>query len=157
MSQAESRNSMIPSRRAVLAGIPAGLALASPIALVAAPAAALASEPDPIFAAIELHRADTIAFGHFLDLKGKFEEDHEFGHSPENDELERREGEGCGANCRLCEDMILTVPTTLAGILALLRYVEAEHARGNEILSDREFEQLVTTLAVAVDQIIARA
>jgi hypothetical protein len=138
--------SKIHSRRAVLAGIATAPALAVP---VLAQATAV-SEADPIFAAIEHHKASNAAFSHTLHLMGKFEEEHGHADSPEQDEWHRRESASSDVEREACDEMISTVPTSLAGLLALLRYVEAEHARGEKFLDQGALEELVSTTVSAL-------
>jgi hypothetical protein len=97
----------------------------SPAGFSAIPVAATAMVPDPIFAAIERHKALNAAFSHTLRLKDAFERGSGFDDdSPEHEDLERREDETCDAEREACDEMVATVPTTLAGLLALLRYVD---------------------------------
>jgi hypothetical protein len=130
------------SRRAVLAGIATAPALA-------APALALTSAgPDPIFAAIENHKGLNAAFSRALLLKDTFEGEHGFSDtSPQHDDLVRREDETCDAEREACDEMLATVPTTFAGVLALLRYVEQE--RG-EFLDETAFKELLSTTVSAL-------
>jgi hypothetical protein len=136
------------SRRAVLAGIAAAPALVAPaLALTGA-------GPDPIFAAIKRHKASYAAFGHFLELKDKFEDEHGREHaSPEHEEWQRREDEACDAESSATTEMVATVPTTIAGVVALLRYVDEAHAGGNKLLYDETFEDLISTTVSALDRI----
>jgi hypothetical protein len=128
MSQADSRftpnPSPKPSRRAVLAGA----------ALVAAPVPALAAglnDPDPIFAAIERHKAAyriQMEAGrircHTADAKW----------SPEYDPVECEAAKeaytaAADASDDAAADALTTIrPTTMAGVLALLHHVEAFNA-----------------------------
>jgi hypothetical protein len=122
MAQADPRTTT--TRRAILAGI-------ATISTVAAPALALSGvEPDPIFAAIERHKvafqisqeASRIRSG-TVDAKW----------APEYDPVKCRAAEEADiASTDASNDAayaLTTVrPTTMAGILALLRYVEAFNA-----------------------------
>ena len=149
MSKADPHSKPIPSRRAFLAGIAAAPALA-------APALALSSSgpPDPIFAAIERYKASNVATLQFLELKDEFEDEHGRGHaSAEHDEWQRREDDACDAESSAIAEMVATVPTTIAGVVALLRYVDEEHARGNKVLYDETFESLISTTVSALDTI----
>ena len=146
------------SRRAVLAGLAVTPALAaSTLTLAAATVAghgASLAAPDPIFAAIERHQALNAAFRHTLRLKDKFERDRGFADaSPEHDELERREDESGNAESAACDEMVATVPTTFAGVLGLLRYVEQRHAKGDKILDEGGLEEVVSTTISALASI----
>ena len=88
------------SRRLMIAG-----AASLPVAAMI-PAAALAAEPDPIFAAIEKHRAATKVV---VDTKD------------EEDLVD-----ACHVQDDAAEEMVSVEPTTLAGVMTLLRYV-TEH------------------------------
>jgi hypothetical protein len=96
-----------PTRRAMLAG-------AAAIPTTALPAAALAAmplEPDPIFAAIEAHRARWSEFNAWCALP---EAGTEEGKAAEN-RLSDAEWEAAIA-------LVEIEPTTMAGVIALLRY-----------------------------------
>jgi hypothetical protein len=112
------------SRRAVLAGIAAAPALAAPAL------AEIGSSPDPIFAAIERHK---VAFrtsqeaGRIRVYTVDCEE------APEYDAVKHKAAEE--ADCAATDASndaayaLTTIrPTTMAGALALLRYVEAFNA-----------------------------
>jgi hypothetical protein len=97
MAKAESKST---TRRAVLAGIATAPALAAP----AVAAAGAYAPPDPIFVAIERHRTALVAFET----------------APSDDELDaagdvHRDALG---------DLLGTKPTTVAGCVAVLRYVD---------------------------------
>jgi hypothetical protein len=109
--------------------------------------------PDPIFAAIERHKALNAAFSHTLHLMGECEKEHGHADSPEHDEWHRREIETCDAEVDACDEMIATAPTTLAGLLALLRYVEQEHARGEKLLDQNGLEELLSATITALGAI----
>jgi hypothetical protein len=135
-----NRQSQIPSRRAVLAGIAAATALAAPVLAL--------SGPDPIFAAIECHKASNAALSAICHL------DPGPGASPEeHDEWERREDEAGSAERDDADQMVATIPTTFAGLLALLRYVEREHARGETFLDQDGLEKLISTTVSALEAI----
>jgi hypothetical protein len=111
-------------------------------------------KPDPIFAAIERCKASNVATLQFLKLKDKFEDEHgRVRASAEHDEWQRREDDACDAESSAIAEMVATVPTTIAGVMALLRYVDEEHARGNKILYDETFEGLISTIVSALDTI----
>lgn len=122
-------------------------ALVGAAGLSAIPVAASAMAPDPIFPAIERHKA----------LNADFSRACRFEPLPtstlEHAEWERRELETSDAEREACDELVGTVPTTLAGILALLRYVEHEHARGETFLDQDQLEELLSTTADAVQAI----
>jgi hypothetical protein len=117
--------------------------------------AASAIVPDPIFPAIERHKALNVTFGEVLHGMSDFESQHGVA-ATGIDDWEQREEEASNAERDACDEMIATAPTTLAGLLALLRYVEEEHDRGEKILDESGLEELVsvtvTALAAVVDK-----
>jgi hypothetical protein len=123
------------------------------LSLVSVGASAIVS--DPIFAAIERHKALNAAFTEVLRGMSDFEERHDDA-AAGIDEWERREEDASNAERDACDEMVATEPTTLAGLLALLRYVEDEHDRGEKILDESGLEELVsvtvTALAAVVDK-----
>jgi hypothetical protein len=134
MSQAKNVNTT--SRRDVLAGIATAPALS-------APALALMSGPDPIFAAIERHKARNAAFSNAL--QGEPETA-----SPEHDEWLRGEAAAGDAEREASAEMVATVPTTLVGLLASLLYVEQEHIRGERFLDEDGLEEIISTTVSAL-------
>jgi hypothetical protein len=117
MAQADSHNTKTPSRRAVLSGA-AGAALATTTAPAVA-AAGILAEPDPIFAAIEAHRAAEAAFTATVDDEAETEE-----HDPRRPAVviayDRASDNADAAAWALIENP----PTTIAGAAALLRYAD---------------------------------
>lgn len=110
---------------------------------------AMPTVPDPIFAAIERYKAAYVALGHVLD---RLEEAETRGVKSEIDERHRLEHEACSADSNACAEMVATIPTTFAGVMALLRFVDEEHARGNKLLYDETFEVLISTTISALAQ-----
>jgi hypothetical protein len=112
------------SRRAILAG-------AASVPAFALPAAALAStEPDPAFAAIDTHREALVR------KMAAARRDSEL----ERDDDGKKEAEAAETLARAAEDdaqweLAIVVPTTLAGILALLAYLDDLYA-GEVALSE---------------------
>jgi hypothetical protein len=100
------------NRRALVAGAAALPAIAAPVTI-------LAGEPDPIFAAIEDHRAKNAAFRAAL-------------HDGSDEEAQFA---ACDIEWDAAHDMFLTVPTTRAGIEALVAYVIVLESAGTEILN----------------------
>jgi hypothetical protein len=127
MTQADSVHSTpptntSPTRRNILGTI----AGAGATALTLAPARAAASAADPIYAAIERHRAAATAWNVALETRPEF---------PEPLTTEQRE------QCRLFDDaeadardalseaghcLIETVPTTIAGITTAIAYIQRQ-------------------------------
>jgi hypothetical protein len=108
--------------------------------------------PDPIFAAIEHHKAVAVAFVAVLDGVSKFQEDKGWADSPGIEEWRRRECEACDADGVAREKMLATIPTTFAGVLALLRYVDQEAEEKLLILEDGA-EELVSITLSALERI----
>ena len=61
--------------------------------------------------------------------------------------------EACDAESAACSEMVATVPTTFAGLLALLSYVKQKHDAGDQILHGETFEELLWTTVSALDGI----
>jgi hypothetical protein len=97
---------------------------------------------DPIFAAIQNHRAANATFEECLILKSRFEEKHGFGTGCNptmqtvRAELDRLENKAGDAERDAADAMITTVPTTLAGLREMFRY--ERHEAGDEILDGEE-------------------
>jgi hypothetical protein len=132
MPQANSRSTPIPSpkpsRRAVLAGIAAAPALAGPT-LALAGAGRPREGGDPIFAAIERHKA---AYRIKMEA-GRIQCHAADKWDPEYDPVEREAAiEASSVADDAADDAVdalITVrPTTMAGILALIHHVEAFNA-----------------------------
>jgi hypothetical protein len=104
------------NRRAVVAG-------AAVLPAIAAPIAVLAGEPDPIFAAIEAHRVKN----------GDFK-------AACRDGTDEQAEIACAIEGAAARAMFLTVPTTLAGIAALVAYVIGLESCGSRRLCDRAGE-----------------
>jgi hypothetical protein len=118
---------------------------------------------DPAFLAIRNHRATNATLEECLILKSRFEEKHGFGAdcSPSvqavRAELERLENKAGDAERDAADAMISTVPTTLAGLREMLRYVAVRHEAGDDILDGEEWFELVSTAVAALDKIALRA
>jgi hypothetical protein len=116
--------SQIHSRRAVLAGIAASPALA-------APALALGSvPPDPIFAAIKRHRAAAEAHTAKVDEQAELE----IADVPEDDprwrDFERR-SKVIYDQLEEARRQLFEAPMSIAGLVALLEYMEEQRRAGN--------------------------
>ncbi len=107
---------------AVVATLPAG-----------AIAAGVPAEPDPIFAAIA-HRRATIA-AHNVALKeiAAEEKSRDKKRGAGLAEAKKRERAAGNGDAEAIRALFRTVPTTLAGVLALLRYVAECDAAGDDI------------------------
>jgi hypothetical protein len=138
------------TRRAALTGA-ATIAAASVVAIQSAPAAG----SDPIFTAIEHHKALNDAFEEVLHGMSEFETQHGVA-AAGIDEWERREEEAGDAERAACDEMIATAPTTLPGLLALFRYIEGEHDRGEKILDENGLEELVSVTVTALAAVVGK-
>ena len=138
-------------------------------AATAAPHATAVAAPemiggdDPVFAAIQNHRATNATFEECLLLKSRFEEKHGFGTgcSPTMQavraELDRLESEAGDAERDAAGTMIATVPTTLAGLREMFRYVIERHEAGDNLLDGEEWLELVSTTVAALENISIKA
>jgi hypothetical protein len=137
-------------------------ATASPLATALA-APEMIGEADPVFAAIQNHRAANATFEECLILKSRFEEKHGIGTgcSPTMQavraELDRLENEAGDAERDAADAMITTVPTTLPGLREMFRYVIERHEAGDEILDGEEWLVLVSTTVAALEKIALKA
>jgi hypothetical protein len=137
-------------------------ATAAPLATaVAAPE--LTGGEDPVFAAIRNHRVANATFERCLVLKSRFEEKHGVGSGCNptvqavRAELDRLENEVGDAERDAADAMIATVPTTLAGLREMLRYVVERHEAGDDILDGEEWIELVSTTVDALEMIALKA
>jgi hypothetical protein len=143
MSKADISTTPIRSRRAVLAGIASAAAL--PIAATA-PTAALAA--DPIFAAIERHKATAVIWDAAVDVRSNFNDRHMTDERrKQRDELDDAVEDARAPCDQAGIDLVNTKPTTPAGIIAAIAYIwiqmrddgiympytmEFEYSSGNE-------------------------
>jgi hypothetical protein len=150
MSQADSPNTMSPSRRTVLAGI--SVAVAPAVAAVDKSLGAVAFPDDPIFAAIEAYDRSVerkVALQNKADdVHAALPDEHttwsmnvgdgrwppeECGDAPEWIDLQLAIGEAIEKQCDLEIALLTTAPTTIEGAAALLdRLADPEflHERG---------------------------
>jgi hypothetical protein len=122
------------SRRAVLAGIAASPALAAPALGLAA-----GGPPDPVFAAIEAHRQADAQHGAACHALCEYQEstrDSSGGltHDLEEQRLDEANGAACHISAEAGRDLFLTVPTTIAGALAVFNYIEECKQAGSDIV-----------------------
>jgi hypothetical protein len=144
------------SRRAL---VRAATAL-SAVTTLPAGAAAIRDEPDPIFAAIEDRRATISA--HNVALKDSAAEQRNGEGLPQ---VKWRERVARNADAKAIRTLFSTVPTTLAGVLALVRYVAECDAAGDDIwmvyMTDEDepvygYQALFASVIAALEKLNAR-
>jgi hypothetical protein len=106
------------SRRAVLAGAATAIAASTGIG-TAGIVSTKAMESDPIFAAMKTHRAAFIREMETGDIKCNLEDG-----TPEHQAADAAETIASDALDDAEDGLLLTEPTTMAGVLALLAYVD---------------------------------
>jgi hypothetical protein len=125
-------------------------------------AAAVPDETDPIFAAIE-HRRATVA-AHNAALKDSAAEEKMNGAGLA--EAKRRERAASSADAKAIRSLFSTVPTTLAGVLALVRYAAECDAAGDDIwmvyMTDEDepvygYQALFASVIAALEKLSVRA
>jgi hypothetical protein len=137
-------------------------ATAAPLATAVAAPDLIGAE-DPVFAAVRKHRAANATLERCLVLKSRFEEKHGVGSDCNptvqavRAEFDRLENEVADAERDAAEAMIATVPTTLAGLREMFRYVVERHESGDDILDGEEWIELVATTVDALEIIAAKA
>jgi hypothetical protein len=143
-----------------------GTALMNMIVKTAAPLTAaleMSSGADPVFAAIQHHRAANATLEECLILKSRFEEKHGFGTKCNptmeavNASLDRLADKAADAERDAADAMITTIPTTLLGLRELFRYVIERHEAGDEILDGEAWLVLVSTTVAALEKITLKA
>lgn len=112
-----------PTRRRFLSIAVAGAAA------TALPAAAGATQPDPIFAAIKRHRAASVVWSAAVDARSEFSE----GPSPMTDEkrgqrwvLDKTLADARDVLQRAGVDLISTMPNTAGGIASAIAYIQRQ-------------------------------
>jgi hypothetical protein len=100
-----------------------------------------AAPVDPIFAAIERHRAAWAPYEAALKRTGPFV-------GPPPQALEDTKNAADDAEMAVSNELFATTPTTLAGLGALLRYA-AEMDAGSVPDGPKDFQAFVTTLAAS--------
>ena len=118
------------NRRTILAGAAAVPALAIPAA-GAASTFATASEPDPVFATVAAHREAFVEHMRAARLDGKFMRS-DPGAEATGAALDAADEALDGATLELSE----VVPTTMAGVVALLRHLEKFQEQAIELPED---------------------
>jgi hypothetical protein len=146
MAQVDSENTTalpaVPTRRRFLsqaAGVAAGSAVLIGASTVAAPAIASHGGPDPIFAAIEAHKAaravvysacDDISAAEREIGPGKISEARKSGNAAQLERCEDALSAAHDAEVEAACVLVTICPTTLAGVLALLEYANAADTDG---------------------------
>ena len=125
-------------RRFITVAAGASVASVGTLAVAAMPAACAV---DPIYAAIERHKACALKHAAAWRVRGRFND------CQMNDEQERQLQileDATDAAWQPCEaagiDLINTAPTTRAGIAAAIRYAQAQHRNDGEHMPRGEFE-----------------
>ena len=118
------------NRRVMLAGVAAAPVLAIP-APGAASTFAAASEPDPVFATVAAHREAFVEHMRAARLDGKLMQSHP-GAEASGAALDAADEALEEATLELSE----VVPTTMAGVVALLRYLEEFQEQAIELPED---------------------
>ena len=137
-------------------------ATAAPLATAVAAPDLIGAE-DPVFAAIRKHRAANATVEKCLVLKSRIEEKCGFdsGCNPTTQavraELDRLENEVGDAERDAADALIATIPTTLAGLREMFRYVVERHEAGDDILDGEEWIELVSTTVDTLEIIAAKA
>jgi len=148
------------SRRALVRGATVLPAVATLPA--EARAASVSIEPDPIFAAIEHRRASTAA--HIVALQDSAAEEKTNGAGLA--EAKRRERAARNADTEAIRRLFGTVPATLLGVLALVRYAAECDAAGDDIwmvyMTDEDepvygYQALFASVIAALEKLSARA
>jgi hypothetical protein len=142
MAQADSKNTIAApvdqTRRRFLSTAAAVIAAGgTALALASLPASAA---DDPVFALIEAHRAAAGAFGAVL-----HEEDDHFNDVVAAARVDAAEDVELSA----LDDLMEAVPTTVPGVVALMRYIV--EASSLERLGDEDINPLLTGLAAALE------
>jgi hypothetical protein len=152
MSQAEKPSTTILSRRTALAAISAAIA--------ATPTAVPAQDADPIFAAMEEHqkvfRVWDAALTATSKLEGEWFARRKNPFEKPGPALSDAREQDAICSCRECDAadaMIETTPTTLAGLLGVIRYVLSHYDRGHELLSDEQLLTFIGTIGDAIEAI----
>ena len=72
-------------------------------------------------------------------------------------ELDRLENQVGDAERDAADAMIATIPTTLAGLREMFRYVVERHEAGDNILDGDEWLELVSTTVAALENVSIKA
>jgi hypothetical protein len=156
---ASKTNPPVDQARRRLLSVAAGGAVAGVVSTVSFAAAA---EPDPIFALIAAKRAADAAHGDACDMLNDAERRYGF-NSDEAETAFEDGGPACHAAYEAGWPLATTPPTTLAGVVAVLRFANEIEDAGNEWpdtdMVGREgwHYQLRATMAAAIETIIRKA
>lgn len=143
------------NRRAILAGAATVAAAMPAVPVLASPVSSVTPSDDPIFAAIERHRSALAALEAALHRKGEFEdrfmsEGGELCDAPDDPFGEVHKVEDDHLSAEL--DFVSTVPTTVLGMAAMLRYArECGDRDGEMMFAD---EQVRATFAASIEDFI---
>lgn len=112
-----------PTRRRLLT-----IAAAGATALTVGPVRAVASAADPIFAAIERHKAAGIVWDAAVSVRSEFPEGHEITEAQREQcrLLDDEEADARDALSKAGTDLIGTVPTTFGGIVTAIGYIQRQ-------------------------------
>jgi hypothetical protein len=113
--------------------------IADGVVTLAHPASVVTLDADPIYPAIETHRAAYAAWDRVLDVSAKLSADDE---SDEAEEWRRRDVEHADREMEAFGGLIETVPTTAPGVAALVSYVRTIPAARDHM----EVEDMMTLL-----------
>lgn len=135
------------NRRTLLGA--AAVTVAAPIGAHGLTGAALAAshvEPaDPIYAALATQREKWLAHGAAIDVTTLAEKTYGFG-SPEAKAAHALQADPCHADSDGRCGILSVVPTTAAGMLAYLDFVESPEGFGDTYMSDEEVTSLMKTV-----------
>jgi hypothetical protein len=123
--------------------------------LPALPAAVAAAEPDPIFKLIEAKRAADVAHLAALGALNEAECRHGVG-SDETNDADDNGGPACHAAFDAAWSLASTPPTTLAGVLAALKFVTDIQDKGDWPEDMGLEDQLLRTTRQAIEAIMRK-
>jgi hypothetical protein len=116
-----------PTRRKILGAIAAAAAATAVAAKPAAAAGIGPTAPDPIYAAIERHKAAAVIWDAAVTIRADFPDLHMNDEQAEQCKLLDETEDAAWESCEQAGiDLIGTKPATLAGIIAAIRYVRIQ-------------------------------
>jgi hypothetical protein len=158
------------SRRGLLMGLAAATAVSAP---VSATALAPASGVDPIFALIDRHLEVTRAWDATGDVLERLQKDwfsrrkHSLEQPPDSAIADAEDQQNIWSDHEKCaaDAIVETTPTTLAGVLAAIRYVlshydgESEVYAGlsHDLLDDEQMLTFIATIGDAIEASLSHA